>query len=143
METTAGTSSTVQSQQVLFSPSCSSFAPAAASGSCAWLDAAPGPSKVCRPGEVEGSGSAEAPPIRGPCCRSILTVLECGVNRGVRLHGAQRDVGLLGSGSQVHGVALESREVNKEQERRRRQWKISHFQFYTCLKKHVEQTGAD
>lgn len=36
------------------------------------------------------------------CCRSELTVLECGVNRRVRLHGAERDVGLLRSGGEVH-----------------------------------------
>lgn len=41
------------------------------------------------------------------CCCSELTVLECGVNRGVRLDGAERDVGLLSrSGSEVHRVAL-------------------------------------
>lgn len=40
------------------------------------------------------------------CCRSELTVLECGVNRGVRLHGAEGDVGLLRSGSEVHRVVL-------------------------------------
>lgn len=40
-------------------------------------------------------------------CRSELTVLECGVNGRVRLHGAERDVGLLWSGSEVHRVALQ------------------------------------
>lgn len=40
------------------------------------------------------------------CCRSELTVLECSVNGAVGLHGAQRDVGLLRSGVEVHRVSL-------------------------------------
>lgn len=55
---------TLISQQVLFLPFCSSFTPGAVSGSCAWFDAAPGLSKVCRPREGDGSGSAEAPCLR-------------------------------------------------------------------------------
>lgn len=52
---------TLISQQVLSLPLCSFLASGVVSDSCAWFDAAPGLSKVCRPREDDGSGSTEAP----------------------------------------------------------------------------------
>lgn len=107
-----------------FCSSCSSGFRGFASGSCGSFAALSALPNVCRPEKcaVHGSGFTTflRPQSNTICLWQLLcnvvvyvrgraepTVLRDGINRQLRLHSAERDVGFIRSGSEVNRVALQ------------------------------------